>query len=81
MNNLKDEIKEACTSVVTQSNKTSGCCGGAPVSNENSCCQLDEEKKAKGESGCGCNTTANSCCGTDAELKGGQRELRQPAGL
>jgi len=44
-----------------------GCCGGAPVSNEEACCKLDEEKKAEGENGCGCETTqssnAASCCG------------------
>ena len=47
--------------------KSEGCCGGAPSTNEDACCQLDEEKKAEGESGCGCNTTApakekSSCC-------------------
>lgn len=45
----------------------SGCCGGAPTSNEDACCKLDEEKKAGGEAGCGCNTPsttqASACCG------------------
>lgn len=48
----------------------SGCCGGAPTSNADACCKLDEEKKAEGEAGCGCNTTsttsapkASACCG------------------
>lgn len=44
-----------------------GCCGGEPVSNKDACCKLDENKKAEGESGCGCDTEpkANSgsgCC-------------------
>ena len=46
--------------------KTSGCCGGAPTKNEDACCKLDEDKKAEGESGCGCNTSGtnskSSCC-------------------
>ncbi len=48
----------------------SGCCGGAPASNEEACCKLDEEKKAEGEAGCGCNSSpaqtaakASACCG------------------
>ena len=28
------------------------CCGGAPTSNEEACCKLDEDKKAEGEAGC-----------------------------
>jgi hypothetical protein len=44
----------------------SGCCGGAPAKNEDACCKLDEDKKAEGESGCGCNTDTSkaksSCC-------------------
>ena len=50
-------------------NNTTGaseCCGGAPTKNEDACCKLDEEKKAEGESGCGCNTpdtkSKSSCC-------------------
>lgn len=48
--------------------KAEGCCGGAPTTNEDACCKLDEEKKAEGESGCGCNTSGeseakkSSCC-------------------
>jgi hypothetical protein len=43
------------------------CCGGAPASNEEACCKLDEDKKEAGESGCGCSTTASTgkvsgCC-------------------
>ena len=42
------------------------CCGGAPTSNEEACCKLDEDKKAEGEAGCGCNSTAekpeSTCC-------------------
>lgn len=41
-----------------------GCCGGAPTSNADACCKLDEDKKAEGQSGCGCNSGGNSssCC-------------------
>lgn len=43
-----------------------GCCGGTPKSNEEACCKLDEDKKAEGEEGCGCNSTnevsKSSCC-------------------
>lgn len=51
----------------TTDNITSACCGGAPTNNENACCQLDEEKKVKGEKGCGCETSKTnnvktSCC-------------------
>ncbi|WP_159800771.1 NAD(P)-binding domain-containing protein [Flavobacterium sp. MK4S-17] len=49
---------------------TTSCCGGAPTSNADACCKLDEEKKAEGEAGCGCNTAftasapkASACCG------------------
>lgn len=31
-----------------------GCCGGAPIDDKDACCKLDEDKKAEGESGCGC---------------------------
>jgi hypothetical protein len=45
----------------------SGCCGGTPVSNEEACCKLDEDKKAEGAVGCGCNSstakiTSTGCC-------------------
>ena len=45
----------------------SACCGGNPVNNEDACCKLDEDKKAEGEEGCGCGTSATktpaaSCC-------------------
>ena len=48
-------------------NATSGCCGGTPTNNADACCKLDEEKKAEGEEGCGCNTSEKkeaktSCC-------------------
>lgn len=44
-----------------------GCCGGAPTSNAEACCKLDEEKKTEGKAGCGCGTTEawskkSSCC-------------------
>lgn len=46
---------------------SSGCCGGTPDHNSNACCKLDEEKKAEGHEGCGCNSSGkkdskNSCC-------------------
>lgn len=48
---------------------TSACCGGVPSHNEDACCKLDEEKKAEGLEGCGCNTSpssikksGSSCC-------------------
>ena len=46
---------------------SSGCCGGSPKNNAEACCILDEEKKADGEEGCGCNTSEAitpkiSCC-------------------
>ncbi|WP_445452504.1 hypothetical protein [Flavobacterium sp. 25HG05S-40] len=56
-NNLKSDLKKE---------ETSGCCGGVPTSNEEACCKLDEDKKAEGEAGCGCNATAekskSTCC-------------------
>lgn len=56
--------KNKITKVKTED---AGCCGGTPISNEDACCKLDEEKKSEGESGCGCNTseekeTKKSCC-------------------
>ena len=49
-----------------QQESASGCCGGAPTGNVDACCQLDEQKKAEGEAGCGCNSspavTASACC-------------------
>lgn len=46
---------------------SSACCGGAPVKDESACCQLEEEKKAEGETACGCNgpeetELRSSCC-------------------
>lgn len=53
--------------------KNSGCCGGAPVSDEEACCKKDEDAKTAGDSGCGCgqngpakDTQSNAivgCCG------------------
>lgn len=60
--------KNAITKVERKStNASSGCCGGTPTNNADACCKLDEEKKAEGEEGCGCNTTKKkvaktSCC-------------------
>ncbi|MBN8642823.1 MAG: hypothetical protein J0L86_13510 [Flavobacteriales bacterium] len=46
--------------------QTPGCCGGAPTNNKEACCKLDEDKKADGEDGCGCNSSAekskSTCC-------------------
>ena len=47
---------------------SSGCCGGTSTSNADACRKLDEDKKAEGEAGCGCNTATDtsskksSCC-------------------
>lgn len=49
---------------VRKESQITGCCGGAPVSNEEACCKLDEVKKAEGESGCGCTTTPSKNSGT-----------------
>lgn len=63
--------REIDVKVVNEPAAASGCCGGAPTSNEDACCKLDEEKKAEGLSGCGCNTApavtgqtakASACC-------------------
>ncbi|KQW02922.1 GNAT family N-acetyltransferase [Rhizobacter sp. Root1221] len=37
-----------------------GCCGGPATSGASACCALDEEKKAQGESGCGCASVASA---------------------
>ena len=48
------------------SSATAGCCGGTPTQNADACCKLDEEKKAEGEEGCGCNSkkepSQSACC-------------------
>lgn len=55
-------------STATGTGKEAACCGGAPTQNADACCQLDEQKKAEGEVGCGCGTaqatpaTATGCC-------------------
>jgi hypothetical protein len=47
-------------------NSSSGCCDGSPATNADACCKLDEDKKAAGESGCGCHSSESgnkqSCC-------------------
>ncbi len=60
-------VKNKLSKEVKTEQSASGCCGGAPASNADACCKLDEEKKAEGESGCGCNTSGSaapkaSCC-------------------
>jgi hypothetical protein len=42
-----------------------GCCGGAPRSDATACCKKDEEAKAAGKAGCGC----------DAEPEATNREV------
>ncbi|MBK9334350.1 MAG: hypothetical protein IPM96_18555 [Ignavibacteria bacterium] len=66
--NTEQLVKNTFTkSENTNTNLNSGCCGGKPAVNSEACCKLDEERKAEGGSGCGCNTQdrkdANvSCC-------------------
>lgn len=67
--NLNIDTMKKVKKEVTELSATEGCCGGAPSSNEDACCKLDEEKKAEGEAGCGCNSApagetvkAASCC-------------------
>jgi hypothetical protein len=61
---LKNNLTESASK---KDNEASGCCGGTPTDNADACCKLDEEKKAEGEEGCGCNTPKKSekktsCC-------------------
>jgi hypothetical protein len=71
LNMETDKIEVLQKSKISRKEKpketSSGCCGGAPTNNSDACCKLDEEKKAEGETGCGCNTdtsaTASKCCG------------------
>lgn len=52
--------------------KATSCCGGPARADASACCALDEQKKAAGETGCGCGTTkqpaaepartASTCC-------------------
>lgn len=39
-------------------NAGAACCGGPPKADRSACCVLDETKKAEGEAGCGCGSTA-----------------------
>ncbi|MBA3681921.1 MAG: hypothetical protein H0W73_12285 [Bacteroidetes bacterium] len=64
---MKNETVEVLKKNTISNNETKvSCCGGAPSTNKDACCQLDEEKKAEGEAGCGCNSTDTkskaSCC-------------------
>ena len=58
-NKIEKNVKKDTT-------EATGCCGGEATKNEDACCKLDEEKKAEGEEGCGCNTVTDnskkSCC-------------------
>lgn len=61
---MKNETIEVLEKNKVEKNE-SGCCGGAPSTNQSACCKLDEEKKAEGEAGCGCNTDPkkkSACC-------------------
>lgn len=61
---MKNETIEVLEKNKIEKNESS-CCGGAPSTNQDACCKLDEDKKAEGESGCGCNTDPkkkSSCC-------------------
>ena len=46
LNGVKNEVE------------ATSCCGGTPVSNEDACCKLDEDKKLANEVGCGCSASA-----------------------
>lgn len=70
-NNLNSNNMEKMEKTPVETTAEVGCCGGEPTTNEDACCKLDEEKKAEGEAGCGCNTNskqevvaekATSCC-------------------
>ncbi|ELR70218.1 Putative secreted protein [Fulvivirga imtechensis AK7] len=68
--NLNMKAMEKIEKNVLETSAAEGCCGGAPTDNEEACCKLDEEKKAEGEAGCGCNSVPEkereakvaSCC-------------------
>ncbi|WP_193188948.1 NAD(P)-binding domain-containing protein [Nisaea sediminum] len=47
----------ACCGAEAPAASEPGCCGGAPVRNLDACCAKDEEAKAFGETGCGCNAS------------------------
>ncbi|HEU0112381.1 MAG TPA: hypothetical protein VFQ73_16015 [Flavisolibacter sp.] len=62
------EILEKNRVIKERKNKEAAgnCCGGAPAANEDACCKLDEDKKAEGGAGCGCQSQAAvsgaGCC-------------------
>lgn len=61
---MKKETIEVLEKNTIEKGKSS-CCGGAPSTDKGACCKLDEEKKAEGGSGCGCNADPekkSSCC-------------------
>jgi hypothetical protein len=62
-----ETIEPLVKNTITRERKpAASCCGGAPTDNKDACCKLDEDKKAEGASGCGCNTETTSkssgCC-------------------
>lgn len=62
-----EAIKILMKTEVNKNAVAKGCCSGAPLTNGDACCKLDEDKKAEGEGSCGCNTpptiqTESNCC-------------------
>jgi hypothetical protein len=62
METLKKNTIEKISLIQTK--PQAGCCGGAPATDASACCKLDEEKKAEGHAGCGCNSekVVGACC-------------------
>lgn len=67
----RDEIRRRLESLqlpLASDRAQAGCCGGAPQKNQNACCAADEDAKAAGASGCGCQPSgaapvqSGSCC-------------------
>ncbi|MEX2601081.1 MAG: NAD(P)-binding domain-containing protein [Balneolaceae bacterium] len=54
-NHANTETMENTKQTMEEPVAVSGCCGGTPTNNDDACCALDEQKKAEGEAGCGCN--------------------------
>lgn len=49
-----EESATVVVPVAVAAPKGSGCCGGAPTADKSACCKKDEDAKAAGDSGCGC---------------------------
>lgn len=54
----------SCCGAPAVAETASSCCGGPAKSDASACCALDEQKKAEGESGCGCGTAARPAAGS-----------------